>query len=51
VVYVAVHVTDAPAASVLMMLEFPPQLIADSPAMGSVTATLVNVTEPVFVTV
>ena len=45
VVYVAVHVVDAPGASVVTG-----QLTAESPGNGSVTPTAWRVTLPVFLT-
>jgi hypothetical protein len=45
VVYVAVHVSDAPGARVLLGQE-----MAERPVMGSVTATEVRVTLPLLVT-
>jgi hypothetical protein len=45
VVYVAVQISLAPAARVVLG-----QLMADSPAMGSLTETEVRVVLPVFVT-
>jgi hypothetical protein len=46
VVYVAVHVLEAPGASVLTA----PQSMSERPGSGSVTPTDVKVTLPVFVT-
>src|SRR5664280_2106097 len=50
VVEVAVQVWEAPTASVAMVSVPLPQLMAESPTIGSVTATEVRATLPVLVT-
>src|SRR5690606_24605240 len=48
IVYVAVPVTLSPGNNVPVLVGQTGKLIADNPTMGSVTATEVNVTVPVF---